>query len=149
MKKNLSCALVAALSGMFAMAGPNAVTEQTILEIERRGMDGWQQGNPDEFLKISDAGITYFHPVVEKRLEGLPAVKALYEGYRGKPLFDRYEIVDPKVVVSGRVAVLTYQFTTVNGPLTRRWNTTEVYQQEPAGWRIIHSHFSAAKDARP
>jgi hypothetical protein len=83
--------------------------------------------------------------MLDKRLDGLPALKALYESYRGKPLFDRYEILDPKVQVCGATAILTYQFTTLNGSLTRKWNATEVYQNGQAGWRIIHSHFSAAK----
>jgi hypothetical protein len=142
MMKLLACALALACCG--APGGPESV-EQTILALERRAMDGWGQGNPDEFLTISDPGITYFHSTLQKRLEGLPAVKALYESYRGRPLFDRYEIGDPKVVVSGHVAVLTYLFTTQNGTLTRRWHATEVYREGPAGWRIIHSHFSLAE----
>jgi hypothetical protein len=117
-------------------------TERTILAMERRAMDGWLAGNPDEFLKISDPEITYFHSSLDKRLVGLEAVKALYEGYRGRPLFDRYEMADPKVVVSGDMAVLAYLFTTQNGSLTRRWHATEVYRKGKAGWRIIHSHFS-------
>jgi len=36
------------------------------------------------------------------------AVKELYERFRGKPLFDSYEILTPKVQVSGEVALLTY-----------------------------------------
>jgi hypothetical protein len=139
MMKILTCALVVASCGTLAAAQS---TEQTILAMERRAMDGWGQGNPDEFLKISDPEITLFHSTLEKRLEGLAAVKALYEGYRGRPLFDRYEIIDPKVVVSGSVAVLTYLFTTQNGSLTRRWHATEVYRKGKAGWRILHSHFS-------
>lgn len=141
MMKILTCAL--ALSCCGALAGAES-TDETILAMERRAMDGWGQGNPDEFLKISDPEITFIHSTLEKRLDGLAAVKALYEGYRGRPLFDRYEMADPRVVVSGSVAVLTYQFTTQNGSLTRRWHATEVYRKGPSGWRILHSHFSLA-----
>lgn len=141
MMKILTCALVLACCGTVAAAQS---TEETILKMERRAMDGWREGNPDEFLKISDPEITYFHSALGLRLVGLDAVKALYETYRGRPLFDRYEMVEPKVVVSGSMAVLTYLFTTQNGSLTRRWYATEVYRQGSAGWRIIHSHFSLA-----
>jgi ketosteroid isomerase-like protein len=141
MMKILTCALALACCGALAAAES---TSETILAMERRAMDGWGQGNPDEFLKISDPEITFFHSTLEKRLEGLAAVKALYEGYRGRPLFDRYEMADPKVVASGDVAVLTYLFTTENGTLTRRWHATEVYRKGPSGWRILHSHFSLA-----
>lgn len=144
MTKILTCALVVASCGTLATAQS---TEQTILAMERRAMDGWREGNPDEFLRISDPEITYFHSTLETRLDGLPAVKALYESYRGRPLFDRYEMADPKIVVSGNVAMLTYLFTTQNGSLTRLWHATEVYRKgsAAAGWRILHSHFSLVK----
>jgi hypothetical protein len=139
MMKILTWALVLACCGTLVAAES---TEETIIKMERRAMDGWRDGNPDEFLKISDPEITLFHSTLETRLVGLDAVKALYEGYRGRPLFDRYEMADPKVAVSGNVAVLTYHFMTQNGSLTRRWHATEVFREGPAGWRIIHSHFS-------
>ena len=142
MMKILTGALAILCSGVLCAAES---TEQTILAMERRAMDAWRVGNPDEFLKISDPEITFFHSTVETRLVGREAVKALYEKYRGRPLFDRYEIGDPRVVVSGRVAVLTYQFTTQNGSLTRQWHATEVYRKGKVGWRIIHSHFSAVQ----
>jgi hypothetical protein len=140
MTRFLICALMVALSGTPVGAAP---AEATILALERQAMDLWRQGNPDGFLAISDSGITFFHSTVEARLVGLEAVKALYEGYRGRPLFDRYEMVDPKVVASGGTAVLTYVLVTWNGSLTRRWHTTEVYREGRKGWRIVHSHFSA------
>jgi hypothetical protein len=127
-----------------AVAGAEPV-ERTILELEKRAMDQWLQGNPDGFLAISDPAITYFHSTLEGRLVGVAAVRALYETYRGRPLFDAYEIVGPKVVASGGTAVLTYQLVTRNGSLTRRWHATEVYRHAHAGWRIIHTHFSAAR----
>jgi hypothetical protein len=136
------CVFALACYGTVVGAEP---VEQTILTLERRAMDQWLQGNPDGFLGISDPEITYFHSTLETRLVGREAVKALYETYRGRPLFDRYDIVDPKVVASGHTAVLTYQLVTRNGSLTRRWHATEVYRDGRAGWRIIHTHFSAAK----
>jgi ketosteroid isomerase-like protein len=142
MKHLVTCALMIVGSGMLPAAQS---PEHTILTMERRAMDGWLQGNPDAFLDISDPTITYFHYTLETRLDGLPAVRALYESYRGRPLFDRYEIVDPNVVVAGNVAVLTYQLTTQNGSLSRRWNATEVFRDGQTGWRIIHTHFSLVK----
>jgi hypothetical protein len=138
-------ALVGALAFVCleAVAGADPA-EKTILALERRAMEQWREANPDGFLAISDPGITYFHSILEARLVGIDAVKALYESYRGRPLFDEYQIVDPKVVAFGAAAVLTYQLVTRNGSLTRRWHATAVYRETRAGWRIIHSHFSAA-----
>jgi len=55
----------------------------------------------------SDPDITYFHVVTDKRLDGLPAVRALFEGYRGRPV-RQLRMADPKVQSSGDTAVLTY-----------------------------------------
>ena len=141
MKRTLAWALALACIG----AGARAETiEETILAMERRVMEGWLSGNPDAVIAISDPGITFFHSAIPGRLEGLDAVKAVYEGYRGQPLFDSYEIVAPKVDAWKDTAVLTYQLTTQNGTLTRHWDATEVFRRGSAGWRIVHSHFSQA-----
>jgi hypothetical protein len=121
-------------------------TAQEVLALERQAMDGWLAGKPDPQLAISDPQITYIHAVVEKRLEGLPALKELYQQYRGIPLFDSYEIVSPKVQAAGNVAVLTYQLLRRNGSATTYWNATQVYCRKTEGWRVIHTHWSAVKE---
>lgn len=141
----LICTAAAALCSMAAAEDSNAQTARELLALERQAMDGWAKGNPDPLLAISDPDITYFHIMTDKRLDGLPAVRALYEGFRGTPLFDSYDIVDPKVQVSGDVAVLTYIFVRRNGEATSRWNATQVYQKKKEGWRVIHSHWSMTK----
>lgn len=145
MKIVLIFVVAAALCGTRAFADSDAETAREILGLERQAMDGWQKGNPDPLLAMSDAEITYFHVMTEKRLDGLPAVKALYERFRGTPLFDSYEIVDPKVQVSDGMAVLTYIFVRHNGAATSRWNATQVYRRKREGWRIIHSHWSVTR----
>ena len=87
--------------------------------------------------------------MTDKRLEGLPALKALFEAYRGKPLFDSYEMADAKVQSSGDTAVLTYVLVRHVGTATTRWNATQVYQRKKEGWRIIHSHWSATRPVEP
>ena len=52
---------------------------------------------------------------------------------------------EPVVQASRGTALLTYTLVTQNGTLERRWHATEVYRKTRSGWRIIHSHFSAAK----
>ncbi len=79
------------------------------------------------------------------RVVRVTEVEPGFDRNRMRPLFDRYDIVDPKIVASGGTALLTYHLVTQNGALTRRWHATEVYQHRREGWRIIHSHFSAAK----
>ena len=141
----LMAAMAAVACGALAGADSNTETAREILALERGAMDGWLKGDPDPFLRISDPEITYFHVMTPQRLDGLPAVKALYEAYRGRPLFDSYEIVDPKVQTGGDVAVLTYILVQQNGSTANRYNATEVYQRKKDGWRVVHSHWSATR----
>jgi ketosteroid isomerase-like protein len=126
-------------------ANPEVNVTQEILTLERQTMEGWLKGNPDPTLAILDPEVTYFHAPLEKRLEGFAAVQTFFEPYRGRPLFDSYEIAEPKVQTSGDIAILTYQLITQNGTATGRWNSTEVYQHKMEGWRIIHAHWSQVK----
>ena len=137
--------MAVAVCGVMAAADGNEAAVREVIALERKTLDGWQVGNPDPLLAISDPEITYFHVVTDKRLDGLPAVKALFEAYRGRPLFDSYEMADAKVQSSGDTAVLTYTLVRHVGTATSRWNATQVYQRKKEGWRIIHSHWSATR----
>ena len=146
MKKTLLiCVAVAALCGTLSAADANAEIAREVLTLERQALDGWLNGDPDPMLAISAPEITYFHVMTDRRVEGLQAVKAIYESYRGTPLFDSYEIVDPKVQAIGDIAVLTYILVRRNGSATSRWNATQVYQRRKEGWRVIHTHWSMTK----
>jgi len=150
MKKTiLACAVAAVACGSMAAADGAEAAGREILALERTALDGWQVGNPDPMLAISDPDITYFHVMTEKRLDGLAALKELYESYRGRPLFDSYEMAGAKVQASADTAVLTYVLVRHVGAATSRWNATEVYQRKKDGWRIVHSHWSAAKSLEP
>jgi hypothetical protein len=83
---------------------------ELILAQERKALDRWGQGDPSGFLNISAPDITYFDPFQPTRIDGLPALKALYGTIRGKIKIDRDEIIDPRVQLYGEAAVLTYRF---------------------------------------
>lgn len=65
------CLVTAALCAMPAGGNRNEETTREILAIEHQVLDGWQAGDPDPALTVSDPGITYFHVVTSKRLDGL------------------------------------------------------------------------------
>ena len=132
-----------------AWANPGGETAEEILALEKRGLDGWLKGDPGPQLAIMDSQITYSHAVAEKRLDGLPAVKELYDRFHGTPLFDSYEILTPKVQVAGEIAVLTYLLAQHIGTVTTFWNATQVYQMRKEGWRVIHTHWSKGNAPRP
>jgi hypothetical protein len=140
----VSLSLVAALvCGTLAAAADDSVTAE-IIAIERKVMDGFQKGDPGPFLSSADPEITYIHAALNARVAGLPAVKALVEGYRGQPLFDTYEMAEPRVQTAGDVAVLSYVLVRHQGSNITRWNGTVVYRRAKEGWRVMHSHWSAA-----
>jgi ketosteroid isomerase-like protein len=126
-------------------APPESGPVQEILSLERKAMDGWITGNPDPTLAIADPAITYYHVMTDKRLDGIAAVRALYEAYRGMPLYDSYEMEDARVQLAGDTAVLTYILVRHNGTAASRWNSTQVYRRTESGWRVIHSHWSQTK----
>jgi ketosteroid isomerase-like protein len=114
----------------------------TILDMERQALDRWCKGDPDGFLEISDRDVVYFDPFTERRLDGIEALRKLYDEIRGKVRIESYNIVDPKVSVSGDTALLTFNFVSRGPDREWRWNTTEVYRRKQEGWRIIHTHWS-------
>lgn len=147
MRRTLSITAALAVCA-FTAAWVNAAADpaEEILALERRAMDGWRKGDPEPLLALADPEITYVHTEVGQRIAGLPALKALCDRFRGAPLFESYEIVSPKVHMAGNTAVLTYRLAQHTRAGTALWDGTVVYQKKRPGWRIVHSHWSGAKD---
>lgn len=139
------CAAVAAFGGTLAAAESEADVARQLLALERQAMDGWMKGSPDPDLARTDSTVVYIHPAADKRLEGLPALTELFEKYRGRALFDSYELIAPKVQVGGDVAVLTFILECRMGSTTYRYDASEVYQRKKEGWRVIHANWSKAR----
>lgn len=118
-----------------------------ILALERAALDRWGQGDPGGYLEINAAGVSYFDPYIERRLDGLPELTARYEGIRGKIEIDRDDIVNPRVQLAGDAAILTFQYVSCSGESSAHWNCTEVYQREGDEWKIVHSHWSYTQPA--
>jgi ketosteroid isomerase-like protein len=139
------CCRVRTLQATKDSAGPahwtdNEDTAARILSLERAALDRWVKGDPDGFLEISAPEVVYFDPFQPKRLNGHEELRKLYHPLRGKVNVSGYELIDPKVTVSGNMAVLTFNFLSEGSAM--RWNTTEVYRRQNGAWRIIHSHWS-------
>lgn len=121
---------------------PEMYDAAAILDMERRALDRWGKGDPDGFLEICAPDVVYFDPFTERRVDGIGALRDLYDGIRGKIQIDSYDILNSKVDVCGDVAVLTFNFVSRGGDGAWRWNTTEVYRRLQGSWRIIHTHWS-------
>lgn len=117
--------------------------EQELVELERMALARWLKGDPSGFLEISAPDVVYFDPYRERRVDGIEALTRIYEELRGRISAARFEILNPLVQQVGDAAVLTFNFASHGGSDDAlRWNCTEVYRRDPAGWRIIQSHWS-------
>src|SRR5512133_1852461 len=97
------------------VAAPSIDDAAAILNMERRALDRWGKGDPDGFLEICDPDVVYFDPFTERRLDGIEALRTLYDNFRGKIQIDSYDILNPKAEVCGDVAVLTFNFVSRGG----------------------------------
>ena len=118
-------------------------TEHPILALERGALARWCDGDPSGFLELCAPDVVYFDPFTAQRIDGLTALSRYYEPIRGTIFASRWEIVAPLVQEAGGVGILTFQFVSFGGTEEAlRWNCTEVYRRDPAGWRIIQTHWS-------
>ncbi len=114
-----------------------------IIEMEKAALARWGKGDPDGFLEICAPDVVYFDPYREARVDGYPALAALYDTLRGQVHFDRFELINPHLHASGDLVVLTFNYISYTGKETSRWNCTEVYRrQADKCWRIIQTHWS-------
>ena len=113
-----------------------------ILGLERAALERWGRGDPDGFLEITADDVSYFDPFIERRLDGIDALRSWYDQIRGNVGIDHFEIIDPRLQVNDNLAVLTFQFASQGTEGSMRWNTTEVYRLTAAGWRIVHTHWA-------
>jgi ketosteroid isomerase-like protein len=136
----------AAVSGDSAAPAVQADKDaQAILAVERAAFERWAKGDVYGFLEASDGDVSYFDPFLDARLDGLAALQVLYDRAQGKIHVDRWEMGDPRVVVSGDMGVLTFNFASYIGDRIARWNTTEVYHRKNGQWKIVHTHWSLTK----
>jgi ketosteroid isomerase-like protein len=122
-----------------------------IVALEKASLDRWGKGDPQGYIENFAPEITYFDPFTEHRVDGMDAMKAYLAPIAGKVKVARFEMIGPKVQRYGEVAVLSFQLisygTKPDGTemVLARWNSTEVYRQTDAGWKIAHNHWSYIK----
>ena len=131
------------------MIGTSVPVAELIIGLERAALDRWGKGDPSGFLEICAPDVVYFDPFLQRRLDGLAELTAHYEGIRGRIQIDRYELLNPVVQGDDRLAVLTFNYVSWGNEGESRWNCTEVYRNDPRGWRIIQTHWSYTNAGRP
>lgn len=126
-----------------------AGTAETIIAAETQALRRWGDGDPDGFLDICHPEVTYFDPFTDSRIDGLPALRSYYEKLRGQVHIDRFEMINPKVVLGPDLAVLSFNFASHGGNDAFRWNCTEAYREVEGRWLIIQTHWSLVRPATP
>jgi len=131
------------------------MADETILFLEKHAMERWRKGDPWGFAEISDRDIIYIDPGLTKPLLGYKEFETHLKSLEGKVNYQGSEFIDPRVVIVGDAAVLTYNYCSSvlnpEGALIERtpWNATEVYFRRDDHWRIVHSHWSYVKHKLP
>ncbi len=122
--------------------------EDEIFALEQGAMERWRNGDPWGFVELSAEDVIYIDPNLTRPIVGLEEYKAYMKQCEGQIHYQGSEFIDPKVVVVGDAAVLSYNYRssvlTPEGAVTGRldWNSTEVYFRLDKGWKIVHSHWS-------
>jgi ketosteroid isomerase-like protein len=122
---------------------------ETILARERAALDRWNSGDIEGLLEYYSEDVTYFDPLVETRIDGRTKVAAYFrEFFAGKINIPRCELLNPQVIVSDDLAVLTYNLLNyVRGAdgaenAGTRWNSTQVYRRINDQWHVVHVNWS-------
>ncbi len=147
-----SALLMTLLPALAAAAGRRPKNDQevaqAIIALEREALERGAKGDVDAFVNLSDPDVVYFDPYLERRIDGVAALKEYYHKVFKMPEEEvDIELLNPKVQVTGDIAVLTFNYKDT-GRRTKRvhlWNCTEVYRKGAQGWRIIQTHWSWTK----
>ncbi len=113
-----------------------------LIALESAALRRWGNGDPSGFLEICAPDVVYFDPYLEKRIDGIEALTRYYKTIWGQVRFDRFELINPCVQISGDLAVLTFNYASYTGEASSRWYCTEVYRRNDGGWKIIQTHWS-------
>lgn len=125
-----------------------------LMTLEQAAMHRWRNGDPVGYLDLYAPAVTYFDPGSPLRVDGREAMRSIYKTLEGQISYEVMDFVDPRVLLSGDLAVLFYRFlsTSLNpdGSIKSRtpWNCTEVYLRSGARCSIIHNHWSLINGER-
>lgn len=122
--------------------------EDDVFSIEKRAMERWRNGDPWGFVEITAEDVIYVDPGLTEQIVGLESFTAHMKQAEGQIYFQRSEFIDPKVIVVGDAALLSYNFRSSviakDGSIASQtpWNATEVFFRRGGQWKIVHTHWS-------
>lgn len=122
--------------------------DNEILSLEEQAMERWRNGDPWGFVELSAEDILYVDPGLTSPIVGLEKYRAYMKQIEGQVHYQRSEFIEPKTVIIGEAAVLSYNYRSTafneQGEIRFQtpWNATEVYFRTNNQWRIVHTHWS-------
>jgi ketosteroid isomerase-like protein len=128
---------------------------ENILTLEKSAMERWRSGDTFGFVELSAEDLIYIDPGLTKPILGLDEYREYMKQVEGKIHYQKSEFIDPKVVLAGEAALLSYNYRSSqlapDGHIISQtpWNSTEVYFKQAGGWKIAHTHWSFIKHRAP
>lgn len=126
--------------------------EDVILTLEKEAMERWRKGDPMGWAELSAEDVIYIDPGLTKPIIGIEENTAFLKRLIGQIHYEYSEFIDPKVVIVGDAALLSYNYRSKPDSTSASqmlWNTTEVYFRRDGQWKIVHSHWSLVRHHRP
>lgn len=127
--------------------------EEKIVEIERSIWETFRSRDFSPLEKYFADDISHFDDDQAYRIQGKREVLRLFESWLARSELQHYQLLDPKVVVAGDSALLTYYYTesglTGGRPFQATGKATTVYVRRNGTWQALHAHFSVNPQHQP
>ncbi len=118
---------------------------QQILRLEREQARAINRADIRGALKMFDRSFVGFSSTQHRRIRGLGTLRKTFHYYLKRAPKMSYRIEQPRVHVSGGMAVATFYWTVGLGKGRRiRGRGTHVFAGQGKNWRVVHEHFSRA-----
>ncbi len=119
-------------------------TAREILRIERQQVADFNRGRIPALLRSFDPTFVGFSSTRHPRISGRNALSRTFHFYLKQAPKLTYSVAQPRVQVYERTAVATFYWKVRLGKRAIKGRGSHVYVKKPAGWRIVHEHFSRA-----
>jgi ketosteroid isomerase-like protein len=122
--------------------------DETILAMEHAALERWRQGDPMVWEENSSDDVIYVDPDRARPIVGMEEYLVFLRSLIGQVHYQGSEFIDPRIVVVGDAAVLSYNYVATvlaeDGSVAERtpWNTTQVYFRRDGRWQAVHSHWA-------
>ncbi len=119
--------------------------QDRILSLEREQARAINRGNVTDAMRLFSKTFVGFSSTKHARIRGLKQLASTFRYYLRRSPAMTYRISQPRVHVSGTLAVATFYWAVGLGKnRTIRGRGTHVFTRAGKDWKVIHEHFSRA-----